>query len=84
MPFISLFTEVCGTIAPEYFKHGITGIEVAWHDIKQWPDLYAGETVSLPLLGIVLQVCELTWLIANIRYCIDNYTILFIGSTDMW
>jgi hypothetical protein len=56
LPFISLFSEVCGTIAPEYFKHGITGIEVAWHDIQQWPDLYPGETVSLPLLGIVLQV----------------------------
>jgi len=83
LPFISLFTEVCGTIAPEYFKHGITGIEVAWHDIKQWPDLYAGETVSLPLLGIVLQVCESIKLAVNIRYFFNIKTILFIGSTDV-
>lgn len=56
LPFISLFTEICATIAPEYFKHGVTAIEVAFHDIQQWPDLYPGETVSLPLMGILFQV----------------------------
>lgn len=47
---------MCAKIAPEYFKYGVTGIEVAFHDILQWPDLYAGETFSLHLMGTVFQV----------------------------
>ncbi|XP_001947112.2 protein DENND6B [Acyrthosiphon pisum] len=84
LPFISLFTEVCGTIAPEYFKHGITGIEVAWHDIKQWPDLYAGETVSLPLLGIVLQaqlICDNNKICSSSNSMVPDYQLPVVVSS---
>lgn len=84
LPFVSLFTEVCGIIAPEYFKHGITGIEVAWHDIKQWPDLYAGETVSLPLLGIVLQaqlVCDNNKICNSSNSMVPDYQLPVVVSS---
>lgn len=55
LPFLSLFTEVCSLIAPEYFENGEPSIEAACHDIDQWPSPVPGETVNLPLLGTVLQ-----------------------------
>lgn len=53
---MSLFTEICALIAPEFFDNGEPSIEAACHDIDQWPNPIPGETVNLPLLGTVLQV----------------------------
>ncbi|XP_023722839.1 protein DENND6A isoform X3 [Cryptotermes secundus] len=55
LPFVSLFTEVCALISPEFFDNGEPSIEAACHDIDQWPSPTPGETVNLPLLGTVLQ-----------------------------
>ncbi|XP_039298437.1 protein DENND6A [Nilaparvata lugens] len=55
LPFISLFLEVIGLIAPEFFKSGFSSIEAACHEINQWPLPFPGDTVSLPLLGTVIQ-----------------------------
>lgn len=59
LPFVSLFTEICALIAPEFFDNGEPSIEAACHDIDQWPNPTPGETVNLPLLGTVLQVIVL-------------------------
>ncbi|XP_049805952.1 protein DENND6B [Schistocerca nitens] len=55
LSFLSLFTEVCSLIAPEYFENGEPSIEAACHDIDQWPSPVPGENVNLPLFGTVLQ-----------------------------
>nr|CAD7399606.1 unnamed protein product [Timema cristinae] len=55
LPFISLFTEVCALIAPEFFENGEPSIEAACHDIDHWPWPDPGETFNLPLLGTILQ-----------------------------
>ncbi|XP_014675670.1 PREDICTED: protein DENND6A-like [Priapulus caudatus] len=56
LPFHNLFMHMVGVIAPEYFDNGEPSIEVACHDIDQWPTPEAGATLNLPLMGTVLQV----------------------------
>ncbi|KAE8740694.1 hypothetical protein FOCC_FOCC013785 [Frankliniella occidentalis] len=55
LPFVSLFTKVSLLISPEYFNHGEASIEVACSEIDRWPSPIPGETVSLPLLGMIIQ-----------------------------
>lgn len=57
-PLINLFYKVVGLIAPEFFENGEPSIEAACHDVDQWPLPQPGETLHLPLLGTVLQVCS--------------------------
>ncbi|KAK3103615.1 hypothetical protein FSP39_020536 [Pinctada imbricata] len=56
LPFVALFSQLVGIIAPEYFDNGEPSLEAACHDIDQWPSPVAGETVNLPIFGTVLQV----------------------------
>ncbi|XP_075219220.1 protein DENND6B isoform X2 [Lycorma delicatula] len=55
LPFVNLFSEVCGLIAPEFFDNGFSSIEAACHEIDQWPLPMPGDIVNLPLLGTVIQ-----------------------------
>lgn len=61
LPFINLFLRVCDMIAPEFFDNGVVSIEVACHDVDQWPFPEPGEVINLPLLGSVLQVSYSTF-----------------------
>lgn len=58
LPFISLFTEVIGLIAPEFFDHGEPSLESACHDVDQWPFPVPGRMVTLPIFGTAIQVSE--------------------------
>ncbi|XP_065206183.1 protein DENND6B-like [Planococcus citri] len=55
LPFISLFTEVCSIIAPEYFDNGLKSIEAACHEINRWQAPMPGDSLKLPLFGHVIQ-----------------------------
>lgn len=55
LPFVNLFYEMCGLIAPQYFDKGEQVLEAAFSNICQWPVLTAGDTLTLPLLGTVYQ-----------------------------
>ncbi|KAK7074120.1 Protein dennd6a, partial [Halocaridina rubra] len=56
LPLVSLFTSVLDLVAPEYFDTGEASLEAACHHLDQWPPPVAGTTLSLPLLGTLLQV----------------------------
>ncbi|KAK6619936.1 hypothetical protein RUM44_006336 [Polyplax serrata] len=56
LPFVSLFSDVIGVIAPEFFDHGEASLEAACHDIDQWPHPVPGKVLTLPLIGTVIQV----------------------------
>jgi len=64
LPFINLFSKVCGVVAPEYFDNGVASIEAAFHDIDRWPSPVPGETINLPLLGTIIQVSS----VKNLAY----------------
>lgn len=56
IPFITLFNEVIGLVAPEFFDHGEPSLEAACHDIDQWPFPVPGKMVTLPVFGTAIQV----------------------------
>nr|XP_053628863.1 protein DENND6A-like [Cherax quadricarinatus] len=56
LPLVSLFTTVLDLVAPEYFDTGEASLEAACHHLDQWPPPSPGTTLSLPLLGTLLQV----------------------------
>lgn len=56
LPFISLFSEICSIIAPEYFESGLKSIEAACHEINRWQPPVPGDTLKLGLFGTVIQV----------------------------
>jgi len=78
-PFVNLFLQVSGMIAPEFFDHGFQSIEAASHDIDQWPSPEPGEVVSLPLLGTVLQV----QVPGDSGLLVSNVVIQSIGSPSV-
>lgn len=55
LPLISLFNHVTNIIARKFFEMGEVALEVATHDIKQWPFPISGHNLTLPLLGHVFQ-----------------------------
>ncbi|KAI8478766.1 Protein dennd6a [Branchiostoma belcheri] len=56
LPFNNLFNFLAEVVAPEYFDNGEPCLEAACHDIDQWPSPQPGETLSLPMMGMVIQV----------------------------
>ncbi|MPC10623.1 Protein DENND6B [Portunus trituberculatus] len=56
LPLVSLFTTVLELVAPEYFDTGEASLEAACHHLDQWPPPTPGTSLSLPLLGTLIQV----------------------------
>lgn len=56
LPFVSMFSYLIGVIAPQFFENGLPSIEAVCHNIDQWPAPAPGDTLSLPLVGSLLQV----------------------------
>jgi hypothetical protein len=50
--------KICNLLAPEYFEHGELSLEAACCNIERWPPPAPGETLNLPLLGLVFQVSD--------------------------
>ncbi|XP_049296809.1 chaperone protein DnaK [Anopheles funestus] len=56
LPFINLFYELCGVIAPSYFSTGEPTLEAVCDSVCKWPSLLADEPLQLHLLGHVYEV----------------------------
>ncbi|XP_012277612.1 protein DENND6A [Orussus abietinus] len=56
LPFINLFGEICSVIAPEFFETGTPALERIIKQIDQWPPPLPGQTVHLPLMGVLFQM----------------------------
>ncbi|XP_060044838.1 protein DENND6B isoform X2 [Erinaceus europaeus] len=56
LPFIRLFQALLGLMAPEYFDKLAPCLEAVCNEIDQWPAPTPGQTLNLPIMGLVLQV----------------------------
>jgi len=56
LPLPAFFSQVLARVAPAFFEHGYTAIEVACHSIASWPDPEPDALLELPLLTDVLTV----------------------------
>ncbi|XP_042849555.1 protein DENND6B isoform X4 [Panthera tigris] len=56
LPFVRLFQALLGLIAPEYFDRLAPCLEAVCSEIDQWPAPTPGQTLKLPVMGVVLQV----------------------------
>lgn len=56
LPFPALWSEVLKRLAPAFFQHGYSAIEVACHGIASWPAPKPDVTLELPLLSNVINV----------------------------
>lgn len=56
LPLVNLFSQVNSVIARRFYDKGEVSLEVACHDIDQWPLPMPGNTLDLPLLGHLFQV----------------------------
>ncbi|XP_032973978.1 protein DENND6B isoform X2 [Rhinolophus ferrumequinum] len=56
LPFVRLFQALLSLIAPEYFDKRAPCLEAVCNEIDQWPAPKPGQTLNLPVVGVVLQV----------------------------
>ncbi|KAA0721070.1 Protein DENND6B DENN domain-containing protein 6B [Triplophysa tibetana] len=56
LPFVELFHSLLQVIAPEYFEKLEPCLETVCNEIDQWPAPVPGETLNLPVMGVVMQV----------------------------
>uniref|UniRef100_A0A182NHE4 UDENN domain-containing protein n=1 Tax=Anopheles dirus TaxID=7168 RepID=A0A182NHE4_9DIPT len=56
LPFINLFYELCGVIAPAYFSSGEPTLEAVCDSVCKWPSPLSDEPLQLHLLGNVYEV----------------------------
>ncbi|KAM9389101.1 protein DENND6B [Phaethornis superciliosus] len=56
LPYVNLFQSLLQLIAPEYFEKLEPCLEAVCNEIDQWPPPVPGQTLNLPVMGIVIQV----------------------------
>ncbi|XP_059510523.1 protein DENND6B isoform X3 [Stegostoma tigrinum] len=56
LPFVNLFHSLLQLIAPEYFEKLEPCLEAVCNEVDQWPSPLPGKTLSLPIMGVVIQV----------------------------
>ncbi|XP_048209616.1 protein DENND6B isoform X2 [Perognathus longimembris pacificus] len=56
LPFVRLFHSLLSLIAPEYFEKLAPCLEAVCNEIDQWPAPVPGQTLNLPVMGVVIQV----------------------------
>ncbi|XP_059793236.1 protein DENND6B isoform X4 [Balaenoptera ricei] len=56
LPFVRLFQALLSLVAPEYFDKLAPCLEAVCDEIDQWPAPVPGQTLNLPVMGVVLQV----------------------------
>uniref|UniRef100_A0A8B9UHX7 DENN domain containing 6B n=1 Tax=Anas zonorhyncha TaxID=75864 RepID=A0A8B9UHX7_9AVES len=59
LPYVNLFQSLLQLIAPEYFDKLEPCLEAVCNEIDQWPPPVPGQTLNLPVMGVVIQVCNL-------------------------
>uniref|UniRef100_A0A673M822 Protein DENND6B-like n=1 Tax=Sinocyclocheilus rhinocerous TaxID=307959 RepID=A0A673M822_9TELE len=55
LPFVNLFHSLLKVIAPEYFEKQEPCLETVCNEIEQWPAPVPGQTLNLPVIGVVMQ-----------------------------
>ncbi|XP_074247176.1 protein DENND6B isoform X5 [Saimiri boliviensis] len=55
LPFVRLFQALLSLIAPEYFDKLAPCLEAVCSEIDQWPVPLPGQTLNLPVMGVVVQ-----------------------------
>ncbi|NWI12999.1 DEN6B protein, partial [Crypturellus soui] len=56
LPYVNLFQALLQLIAPEYFDKLEPCLEAVCNEIDQWPPPVPGQTLNLPVMGVVIQV----------------------------
>ncbi|XP_069855872.1 protein DENND6B isoform X2 [Dipodomys merriami] len=56
LPFVRLFQSLLNLVAPEYFEKLAPCLEAVCNEIDQWPAPVPGQTLNLPVMGVVIQV----------------------------
>ncbi|KAG2460205.1 DEN6B protein, partial [Polypterus senegalus] len=56
LPYVNLFQSLLQLIAPEYFEKLDPCLEAVCNEIDQWPAPIPGQTLNLPVMGVVIQV----------------------------
>ncbi|NXN27044.1 DEN6B protein, partial [Nycticryphes semicollaris] len=56
LPYVNLFQSLLQLIAPEYFDKLEPCLEAVCNEIDQWPPPAPGQTLNLPVMGVVIQV----------------------------
>ncbi|XP_042367649.1 protein DENND6B isoform X2 [Plectropomus leopardus] len=56
LPYTHLFHSLLQIIAPEFFEKQEPCLEAVCNEIDQWPSPVPGQTLNLPVMGLVLQV----------------------------
>nr|XP_056702655.1 protein DENND6B [Euleptes europaea] len=56
LPYVNLFQCLLQLIAPEYFDKLDPCLEAVCSEIDQWPPPEPGQTLNLPVMGVVIQV----------------------------
>ncbi|XP_053262463.1 protein DENND6B isoform X2 [Podarcis raffonei] len=56
LPYVNLFQALLQLIAPEYFDKLDPCLEAVCSEIDQWPPPVPGQTLNLPVMGVVIQV----------------------------
>ncbi|XP_061108899.1 protein DENND6B isoform X3 [Conger conger] len=56
LPYINLFQSLLKLVAPEYFEKLEPCLEAVCNEIDQWPSPVPGQTLNLPIMGVVMQV----------------------------
>ncbi|KAI5614937.1 protein DENND6B, partial [Silurus asotus] len=56
LPYVHLFQSLLQIIAPEFFEKSEPCLEAVCNEIDQWPPPAPGQTLSLPVMGVILQV----------------------------
>ncbi|XP_075780267.1 protein DENND6B isoform X2 [Pelodiscus sinensis] len=56
LPYVNLFQSLLQLIAPEYFDKLEPCLEAVCNEIDQWLPPVPGQTLNLPVMGIVIQV----------------------------
>uniref|UniRef100_A0A7M4EC92 DENN domain containing 6B n=1 Tax=Crocodylus porosus TaxID=8502 RepID=A0A7M4EC92_CROPO len=55
LPYVNLFQSLLQLIAPEYFDKLEPCLEAVCNEIDQWPGPAPGQTLNLPVMGVVIQ-----------------------------
>ncbi|KAK1169125.1 protein DENND6B isoform X1 [Acipenser oxyrinchus oxyrinchus] len=56
LPFVNLFQSLLQLIAPQYFEKLEPCLEAVCNEIDQWPAPIPGQTLNLPVMGVVIQM----------------------------
>ncbi|XP_015673393.2 protein DENND6B, partial [Protobothrops mucrosquamatus] len=56
LPYVNLFHSLLHLVAPEYFEKLDPCLEAVCSEIDQWPPPVPGQTLNLPVMGVVIQV----------------------------